>query len=376
LIKGKKILLVGPLNAAGVGGRLEEMKVWANALTFADCEVSVFSMFNANSYFGSIPVYESLDILSPFSLKSLLRKLALRIWGSKPFKRHRDNFYLSRKWESFSTRFDHIILFITDSSKERLIFESSSQTSVLIRFTGTIFDFTNLNRDAGLSSLPYRKYVFHDSALLFDYSPAIPTHFIDQTALEEEKLLQIPITSSLATFAMIGLFMEVKQVEEVILKFTQFPDLKLLIFGKGELESVYEKLISQNKLSNVEIRGFYPSSQMHQMYSQFDALIINSTEETGPMTGVEAMAAGKIILSKRIGAMAGRLADEQFLVDANNSLENAIQTLVNAEKDTIIEIRTRMRDRYIESYSNESISNKIAQVTLNKDFNEKRDQSF
>ncbi|WP_339704681.1 glycosyltransferase family 4 protein [Algoriphagus aquimarinus] len=365
MIKGKKILLVGPLNAAGVGGRLEEMKVWANALILADCEVSVFSMFNANSYFGSIPVYESLDILTPFSPKSLLGKLALRIWGSKPFKRHRDNFYLSRKWESFSTRFDHIILFITDSSRERLIFESSSQTSVLIRFTGTIFDFTNLKRDAGLISLPYRKYVFHDPALLFGYSPAIPTHFVDQTVIEEEKLLQIPITSSLATFAMIGLFMEVKQVEEVILKFAQFPDLKLLIFGKGELESVYEKLIAQNKLSNVEIRGFYPSSQMEQMYSQFDALIINSTEETGPMTGVEAMAAGKIILSKRIGAMAGRLADEQLLVDANNSLENAIESLVKAEKDTIIEIRTRLRNRYIESYSNESISNKIAQVTLN-----------
>ncbi|TXE08777.1 glycosyltransferase family 4 protein [Algoriphagus aquimarinus] len=365
MIKGKKILLVGPLNAAGVGGRLEEMKVWANALTLADCEVSVFSMFNANPYFGSIPVYESLDILTPFSSKSLLGKLALRIWGSKPFKRHRDNFYLSRKWESFSTRFDHIILFITDSSRERLIFESSSQTSVLIRFTGTIFDFTNLKRDAGLSSLPYRKYVFHDPALLFDYSPAISTHFVDQTAIEEEKLLQIPITSSLATFAMIGLFMEVKQVEEVILKFAQVPDLKLLIFGQGELESVYKKLIAQNKLSNVEIRGFYPSSQMDQMYSQFDALIINSTEETGPMTGVEAMAAGKIILSKRVGAMAGRLADEQLLVDANNSLENTIQSLVKAEKDTITEIRTRLRNRYIESYSNESISNKIAQVTLN-----------
>jgi hypothetical protein len=101
LSHAKKILLVGPLNAAGVGGRLEEMKVWAKALSLADCEVSVFSMFNANPYFGSIPVYESLDIIIPFSPKSLLGKLALRIWGSKPFKKYRDNFYLSRKWESF-----------------------------------------------------------------------------------------------------------------------------------------------------------------------------------------------------------------------------------------------------------------------------------
>ncbi len=365
MIKGKKILLVGPLNAAGVGGRLEEMKVWANALRLADCEVSVFSMFNANSYFGSIPVYESLDILTPFSPKSLLGKLALRIWGSKPFKKHRDNFYLSRKWESFSTRFDHIILFITDSSRERLIFESSYHPSVVIRFTGTIFDFTNIKRDEFLSFKFNRKYVFHDPALLFGYSPAIPTAFVDQTAIEEEKLLQIPITSSLATFAMIGLFMEVKQVEEVILKFAQFPKHKLLIFGKGELESVYRKLIVENKLTNVEIRGFYPSSQMAEMYTEFDVLIINSSEETGPMTGVEAMAAGKIILSKRVGAMAGRLADDQLLIDENHSLEKAIESLLNTNKEKIKDLRTRLRTRYVESYSNNSISQKIVQVTLN-----------
>lgn len=363
--KGKKILLVGPLNSEGVGGRLEEMKVWANALRLAECEVSVFSMFNANPYFGSVPVYESIDIFLPIASRSSFRKLALRIWGSKPFKKRRNNFYLSKKWESFSSRYDHIVLFITDSSKERSIFESSSLASVLIRFTGTISDFSNIQNDADLGFLHNRKYIFHDPALLFGYKPVIPAYFVDQTALAEKKLLQIPISSALATFAMIGLFMEVKQVEEVILKFAQFPKHKLLIFGKGELESTYRALIAQNKLTNVEIRGFYPSSQMAEMYSQFDALIINSTEETGPMTGVEAMAAGKIILSKRIGAMAGRLRDEQLIIDDNHPLENVIKSLLISENEMIAEIKTRLRNRYLENYSNESISNKIAQVTLN-----------
>lgn len=363
--KGKKILLVGPLNSDGIGGRLEEMKVWANALRLAECEVSIFSMFNAYPYFGPVPVYESIDIFSPIPSKSPFRKLALRIWGSKPFKKRRDNFYLSKKWESFSSRFDHIVLFITDSSRERLIFESASLASVLIRFTGTLSNFSNLQRDADLGSLHNRKYIFHDPILLFGNKPAIPTYFVDQTAIEEKKLLQIPITSSLTSFAMIGLFMEIKQVEEVILKFTQFPKHKLFIFGKGELESTYRKLIAQNKLTNVEIRGFYSSSQMAEMYMEFDVLIINSTEETGPMTGVEAMAAGKIILSKRIGAMAGRLRDEQLIIDDSHPLENVIKSLLTSDNETIVEKKTRLRNRYIESYSNESISNKIVQVTLN-----------
>jgi glycosyltransferase involved in cell wall biosynthesis len=83
------------------------------------------------------------------------------------------------------------------------------------------------------------------------------------------------------------------------------------------------------------------------------------------MTGVEAMAAGKIILSKRIGAMAGRLRDEQLIIDDNHPLENVIKSLLISENEMIAEIKTRLRNRYLENYSNESISNKIAQVTLN-----------
>lgn len=363
--QGKKILLVGPLNSAGVGGRLEEMKVWVRALRLADCEVSVFSMFNANSYFGPVPVYESIDLITPFSLPAAIRKTVLRIWASKPFKKQRDNFYLSKSWNSFSGKFDHIVLFITDSSKERLIFESPSKATIAIRFTGTLGDFTNLKTDQTLQFTAYRKYVFHAPELLFGFKSSIPTFFVDQTALAEKELLDLPITSSISTFAMIGLFMEVKQVEEVILKFARFPELRLLIFGKGELEEAYHNLIIQNNLGNVEIRGFYPASTMSQMYGEFDGLIINSTEETGPMTGVEAMAAGKIILSRKIGAMEGRLMDEELLIDGHHALETAIQSLVTANAEVITEKRKRLRNRYMESYSNEVISGKIAQVTLN-----------
>jgi len=212
LSKEKKVLLVGPLNSAGVGGMLEEMKVWSKALKLANCNISVFSMFNANPYFGDIPVFESLDLISPFFLTKKIRKIALRIWGSTPFKKRRDGFYLSKNWNSFANRFDHIILFITDSSKERLIFESSIKAKIAIRFTGTLGDFTNLKKDQKLAVKENRKYVFHAPALLFGFQPSIPTYFVDQTALFEEDLLQIPISSSISTFAMIGLFMQVKQV--------------------------------------------------------------------------------------------------------------------------------------------------------------------
>lgn len=360
----KKILLIGPLNSAGVGGRLEEMKVWANALRLADCNVSVFSMFNAHPYFGSIPVYESIDILTPLSSYPLLRKLLLRVWGSKLFKKLRDNFYFSEKWESFSNKFDHIVLFITDSSRERLIFDSPSLASVFIRFTGTISNFSNLNRDAHRSSVLNRKYIFHDPALLFGFKPAIPTYFVDQTAISEIELLQIPVSTSITTFAMVGLFMEVKQVEEVILKFAQFPELKLLIFGQGELESNYRELITQNKLTNVEIRGFFPSSIMVQMYIEFDALIINSIEETGPMTGVEAMAAGKCIISTDVGAMRGRIINDFWIIDDTNTLSQVLFNLRNTSKEQISVERNRLRNRYITDYSNKAILSHIAQTIL------------
>lgn len=361
-----KVLLVGPLNIEGVGGRLEEMKVWAQALDTGGAEVQIFTRFNSAPLFGNLPVLESAHIV--FGIKVLknlfFKKIILRIWGSSFMKTSRDKFFYGRPWTQFLSDFDKVILFITDLSVERVIFESNIPQEVFIRFTGTISNFSKLENDVNFLIGKPRSYIFHDKNLLKDFEPQIPYKFIDQTAIQEKHLLEIPINSKCKTFAMIGLFMEVKNIENVIRVFRDFKDFKLLIFGKGELEPTYNKLIEDNELDNVEIRGFFPPEKMHSMFEEFDCLIINSIEETGPMTGVEAMASGKCIISTAVGAMPGRLENDFWLTGPSNTLEQVLNNLRNISIEQIFIERNRLRNSYLRNYSNQAIASQIAKTII------------
>ncbi len=361
-----RILLVGPLNKDGVGGRLEEMKVWATALASAGAEVQVFTRFNSAPLFGALPVWESAQVVVGQKVFSnpLLKKMILRIWGSSILKTSRDQFFTSRAWDRFLGNFDKVILFITDSSSERAIFESSTPKEVSIRFTGTITNFSKLLSDGNSLHDKPRSYIFHHKDLLKGFEPKINHKFIDQTAIQEKKLVEIPISSECKTFAMIGLFMEVKNIESVIEAFSDFKDFNLLLFGTGVLGQTYRKLIKKYELSNVDIRGYFPSEKMHYMFEEFDCLIINSTQETGPMTGVEAMAAGKCIISTVVGAMQGRIGNDFWIVDTNNSLKQVLANLRNSSAEQISKERNRLRNRYLNDYSNKAISCQIAQTIL------------
>ncbi|MBN7817572.1 glycosyltransferase family 4 protein [Algoriphagus pacificus] len=362
----KKILLVGPLNEQGVGGRLEEMKVWARALDTHGAIVEVFSRFNSGHYFDHVKVWESAHIIFGKKIDRIpaLKSLLIRVWASKFLKGRRELFFKSSSWNRFANGFDGIILFINDSSSEREIFESSLDLPIYIRFTGTLKNFDTLVKDGLNLNLTKRAYIFHDPNLLRDFIPTLPHYFIDQTAIQEEKLLKVPIDQKCQVFAMIGLFMEVKQVEEVIQTFANFPKLRLLLFGKGELESSYKKIIQRNSINNVEIRGFFPAQTMEMMFYEFDSLIINSSEETGPMTGVEAMAAGKIIISTRVGAMPGRLNNDFFIISPSNSLSDIIENLGTFKPQKIEREKMRLRNKYLENYSTNAISKQIADLIL------------
>ncbi|WP_332910225.1 glycosyltransferase [Algoriphagus boritolerans] len=170
-----------------------------------------------------------------------------------------------------------------------------------------------------------RNYVIHAPGLFYGFENSIPKVYIDQTTLAEKLLLHLKIDANLKVFAMIGLFMEVKQMEEVINVFAKLPNLNLILFGTGELQTSYQNQIDTLGLSNVKIAGFVAPDQIALLYAQIDALIINSSEETGPMTGIEAMASGKLILSRPVGAMRERLRDPEMIFDKAEDLIEKIK---------------------------------------------------
>jgi len=361
LKKVNRILLVGPINNSGVGGRFEEMKVWANSLESSNTEIWVHSMFNSQFKVGNGKMIESVEIEFNFlrNSPSILKSLFIRIWASKIFKSRRDKFYNSNSWKSFASSFDWIILFINDTSKERLIFESDLKTSIGIRFTGILSNFKKIEVDSKRLIDYSRIYIFHDKALLNGYKPGLTTCFIDQTVIKEDSLLNLEITPEVRIFGMVGLFMTVKQISQVITVFKNFPEFELLLYGKGELKSEYENLISQLNISNIKFRGFFPAEEIEKVYGGFDCLIINSLNETGPMTGVEAMAAGKLVLSKPVGAMETRLSNTELLFDNEAELSDLLVRISSWSPEKIKSEKTILRMKYLESYSNESIRNQI-----------------
>lgn len=356
-----KILLVGPINNTGAGGRIEEMKVWENSLDIPNVEVWVHSMFNTQFAIGNGRMIESEEIKFRFLriIFPFLRPLFSKIWASKFFKLNRDNFYESKSWLTFASSFDKIILFINDTSKERLIFESNLTNSISIRFTGILHNFDKIQLDKERFSNLSRSYIFHDKALLKGYIPGLKTYFIDQTVLKESSLISLPITGDVRVFGMVGLFMAVKQISQVISIFKHFPELELHLYGEGELKPEYERLIRELKTENVKFKGYFDSEEIDKIYSDFDCLIINSSEETGPMTGVEAMAAGKLILSRPVGAMETRLSNSELIFNTESDLINLLSKIICWNSEKVYLEKGVLRSRYLEKYSNESIKYQI-----------------
>lgn len=361
MILKKRVLLVGPINDQGLGGRFEEMRVWARLLEQENYEVNVFSMFNSRFSLENAQMHESVHLFFPtiWKLFPNLRQFILRAWGSKFFRTERNHFYNSERWRNFADSFHHIILFITHQSRELRIFEADLAVPVSIRFTGTIHDYLPLKNHGKQQYSAFRNYVIHAPELFPDFENGISKTYIDQTTLLEQTLLGLKVDSNLRVFAMIGLFMEVKKMEEIITLFSRLPDHTLILFGTGSLRATYQNRIDELDLSNVKIGGFIAPEKISDVYSKIDALIINSSEETGPMTGIEAMASGKIIFSRPVGAMRTRLNNSDLIYGIPEELFKKITKYSTFPPEKILEIKSDIRRRYLENYSNAQLKRQI-----------------
>jgi glycosyltransferase involved in cell wall biosynthesis len=357
----KNILFVGPIHPQGIGGRYEEMKIWAKSFIDEGNKVSIFSMFNSKYIIYDCPMYEFSSILFPTLFhNNFLNKYIIRVLGSKVLKYKRDSFYNSDAWYKFISSYDCVFLFITHFSKEMNILNLALDIPVFVRFTGAInnldfFKYLCLNNLQNRST----NFIFHSRSLVPYMFHGKHFHYIDQTTLLEDKLLSIPIDGKVRVFGMIGLFMKVKQIEEIIIFFKNFPHLSLFIFGKGELENRYREVIKQLNISNVFIKDFISSDKLSNLYQQIDCLIINSSEESGPMIGIEAMAAGKLIISKPVGAMPDRLPNEKFVFNSIDELNNIINYLETLGYEEVFNFKHENRFNYLNSYSNSSLKNNI-----------------
>lgn len=134
---------------------------------------------------------------------------------------------------------------------------------------------------------------------------------------------------------------------------------KLIIQGNGDLEYLneLELLVIKYDLSNFVTfkKEFISPIKTHAFYQNINVFLVTSKLEGGPMTALEATAAGCYVMGYNIGAMEERFRNKQFIVNQNFE-QLCVSTLnfVNLPAFDIRNLIGDLRNYYIQNLSNSS----------------------
>ncbi|MFC6098039.1 glycosyltransferase family 4 protein [Flavobacterium qiangtangense] len=250
--------------------------------------------------------------------------------------------------------------------KEIVEYCSIQNKIIIFRTTGTVSEIPESLKE---TLRKISKIIIHseNNSQIFKTNNLNNIKIIDQTTLLEKDLLRIKIGNTPELiYGYLGRFSKEKGILELLANFKE-SERQLHIAGSGPLVHEVKNLCENNV--NFNFSGALLPSEIASFFSKIDVLIIPSHEESGPLVGVEAMAAGKIILSTRVGAMMDRTnnTQNQFWFDINDkqslltSLE-AIETLIG---ERLISIRKELRKKYIDNYSKSKVDSEYLRLIEN-----------
>jgi glycosyltransferase involved in cell wall biosynthesis len=382
----KRILIIGPIG--DIGGREVEVNIIARALE-NNYRVMVFSTGFMTQKSFAIEGLQNTDykVLDKELFKKYIgvKLVSLFSWMLSGFKNNYIR-YVSNNWNKKlfdlnKKREKEIVDYLMNCELVILPMQLSSTFSELIvtrckelniptlfRTTGTINETNDVRYLNDVSC-----FVHHSksNALRLDSSK---TNYciIDQCSLNE-KLLNLPIeTGTSLRFGFLGRFSEEKGIMDLIDYVIKCNDLILYLVGDGEQKA--DVLRKIENVNTIRYLGVLNNEDLEMFFEKIDVLIIPSKEETGPLVGLEAMAAGKIIMSTKVGAMMERLenTENQFWFENTEaSFVREINKLSVLSEKQLSKIKTKNRERYLERYSKEVISSSYLEL-VNKLINENR----
>lgn len=132
---------------------------------------------------------------------------------------------------------------------------------------------------------------------------------------------QITNTGKYVGFA--GRLSEEKGVNVLLAAAALLPTIEFKIAGAGPDENRLRAVCNEQKLTNVELVGFKTGAAMQEFLDQASILVAPSVwYENAPLSVLEPMAQGRIVLGSRIGGIPEMLPKE-FLFAPGNSVELA-----------------------------------------------------
>ncbi|OCB70585.1 hypothetical protein B0A79_13570 [Flavobacterium piscis] len=373
----KKILIIGPIG--DFGGRELESGFMASALSskyIVDiCTTGSLSnksqVFNFNK---KQKVFSLADlacqqylVLKLLALLSYVKNSCKGVWSSYVNNNIAKYFFNYNKKrllivQKLVAQYDVIFICAQLSSSlvnDIITFAKLNNKKILFRTTGTISE----------GSFPYIENVnsfIHHSKVNASNLEKFKNHdyvIIDQCAFNEKELLNVSLSQSgIHNFLILGRLSPEKGVEELISFFLQvcLKNDTLYLAGNGPLENYLRN--KYKEADNIKFLGFIEREHLSDLFNRIDCLIICSPEESGPLVGVESMAAGKLIISTRVGAMTERLAESlnQFWFDYNDleSFKKTVQSVKLLNQDEVKSISDSLRDCYLKDYSLDKIKKK------------------
>ena len=385
-----KILIIGPIE--DFGGRELEAGFVASVLK----EVFEVSVLSTGNLTNKSQFHEIVDEIKITSLKKLLfeRNIFLRPATLLSYLKNRKKepafFYINNKinfryikdkenaiLKEVIQNYDLIFIIAhlqTLRTKEIIQYSREFQKPMVFRTTGEI----ELN-NAPASYLNKVNLFIHHSLInankLHMKLKNEKYMIIDQNSYMEKDLLKIPVPKKKVNkFVAIARLAPEKNLFNLISFFNEFgeKDDELLIVGTGIL---YSKLLSLIKgVENIKLIGHLSISELINIYQNCDCAIISAFTEAGPLVGIDAMAAGKIILSTETGAMPERLKDTYndfwFQADNKKSFEKQFNRVKILKPSEVFAIGEKNRVIYNQNYSKRNIAEKyknaVSEILINR----------
>jgi len=380
-LKKKKILLIGPIG--DFGGRELEAGFIANALN-EEYDVKICSTVY---YTEQSQVFDFVAKKHMFSFSNtvvekhiLIKVIAFVAYVRFGFKFSIPFYFnnkINKKYFAVASKTDQVIEELIaendviivcaqlTSNYLKKIVESAflKNIPVIFRTTGTIVNSSAKFLKSEFNWLnKVTSFIHHSEAnagklsLLRKYNYEI----IDQCAYNEKELIGSAVKEDeISDFFVLSRLSKEKQVDIVIKAFNTVREStdRLHIYGDGpELE--YLKGLAKNN-KNIIFYGHISHTQSHELFYKYDCLIISSSEEAGPLTGIESMAGGMPLISTKVGAMSERLLEYDFWYDGSQEqLELRMREIKMLSSSEVTVISKRIKQRYIEEYSIGTIKKK------------------
>ncbi len=368
----KKVLIFGPMG--DFGGRELEAAFIAHALS----EKYVVDICSSTSFTKKSQLFDFNKEQSAFSLNTVLIKnhFSIKLFATLSHWKNRRS-----KDASFFAKNYFTKTYLGYNKKIRQVFETliPEYDLVLIcaqlssKFVADVVDVAAakgtkvLFRTTGANDTDQRGYIdkvdcfIHHSQKNAEKLMKHQNHqytIIDQCAYSESELIKIlPVQNKVKKFLTLARLVSEKNIDVVIEAFkkAKTPGDQLIVIGSGPET---EHLVSiAGGDADIVFTGFIPNHETAAFFAEADCIIISYYElETGPLTGIEAMAAGRLLISTQAGAMPERIAFNPFWFENTiDSLSEQIMAIKKLDAAETLHLSEKIRARYIESYSMKSI---------------------